>query len=132
MALSVLQKLAERRISEAEEKGEFKSLPGSGKPLKLEDDSHIPPEIRLPLKVLRNAGFTPEEVELKNQIVQVEDLLASAPDEKSRYQALKRLNYLTMKLDAVRPGSSLFNESRYTTRLVDRLANRPLGERNKD
>ena len=128
MSLTVMQKIAERRIEEAEKRGEFHDLPGSGKPLDLEEDSHIPPDLRLPLKVLKNAGFTPAEVDLKNQIVQVEDLLADAPDEKMRYQALKRLNYLTMKLDAIRPGSALLGEHRYSQKLVERLACKPLGQ----
>jgi hypothetical protein len=34
---------------------------------------------------------------------------------------LKRLNYLTMKLGALRPSSALLDEHRYAERIVDRL-----------
>ncbi|MBW1766097.1 MAG: DUF1992 domain-containing protein, partial [Deltaproteobacteria bacterium] len=35
------KKIVERKIKEAEERGEFDNLPGQGKPLDLDDDSRI-------------------------------------------------------------------------------------------
>ena len=104
MVLDIFGKLAEERIKEAAERGDFSDLPGRGQPLKLEDDSNVPEELRLAYKVLKNAGYTPPELESHKELMQVEDMLANAPDEKTRYQALKRLNYLTMKLGRTRPG----------------------------
>ena len=46
---------AERRIAQAQKDGEFDHLPGEGRPLALEDDSHIPHELRMAFKVLKNA-----------------------------------------------------------------------------
>ena len=40
-------KIVEERIRMAQKKGQFKNLAGSGKPLALEDDSHIAEELRL-------------------------------------------------------------------------------------
>ena len=54
--------IAEQRIREACERGAFDSLPGAGKPLELEDDSHIPEDLRMAYKLLKNAGYVPEEV----------------------------------------------------------------------
>ena len=45
-------KLAENRILEAIEAGEFDNLEGKGQPLNLDDDSHIPPELRMAYKIL--------------------------------------------------------------------------------
>ncbi len=125
MSLLAFEKIAERRIAEAEERGEFQNLEGSGKPLQLSDDSNLPPELRMAYKVLKNAGFTPPELDLRNQIVQVEDMLAQAPDEQSYYRALRRLNFLAMKLDAVRPQSALLQEHRYAQKVLDRIAKKP-------
>ena len=52
------------------EAGEFDNLEGQGQPLKLEDDSHIPPELRMAYKILKNADCLPPELELRQEIVQ--------------------------------------------------------------
>lgn len=131
MGSNIFSKLAEEKIKQAAERGDFDDLPGKGRPLELEDDSRVPEELRLAYKVLKNAGYTPPELDVKNEILRVEDLLASAPDEKTRYQALKRLNYLTMKLSALRPQSGMFQENAYSDRVVERLG-RPRGGPKKD
>ena len=122
LSMSIFGKLAEERIKEAAERGDFNDLPGRGQPLELEDDSKVPEELRLAYKVLKNAGYTPPELQAQKELMQVEDLLANAPDEKTRYQALKRLNYLTMKLSNLRPNSGIFKENDYGNRVVDRLS----------
>jgi len=114
-------RLAEQRIKEACERGELDGLPGRGRPLKLEDDSRIPEDLRLAYKVLKNAGYLPPEIDAHKELRQVEDLLASAPDEKERYRVLKRLNFLTMKLGALRPRSAFLEEHTYSSRILDRL-----------
>ena len=43
-------RVAENRILEAIEAGLFDNLPGQGQPLNLENDSHIPPELRWPTR----------------------------------------------------------------------------------
>lgn len=53
---SVIQFIAEKRIEEAQAKGEFDNLPGRGRPLELEDMSHVPEELRMAYKILRNAA----------------------------------------------------------------------------
>ncbi len=121
MSIFIWQKIAEERIREAVERGELDNLPGKGRPQRLEDDSHLPAELRMAYRVLRNAGYTPPELDLRKEIHQVEDLLANAPDEKERYRAIKRLNYLTMKLSVIRPQSALLEEQRYQNRVLERL-----------
>lgn len=53
--------LAEQKILKAMEEGQFDNLPGRGRPQKLEDLSHLPPELRLAYTVLKNSGFIAEE-----------------------------------------------------------------------
>jgi len=55
--------LIERRIDEARRQGAFDDLPGSGRPLELDDDRLVPEELRVAYRILRNAGFVPPEVE---------------------------------------------------------------------
>ncbi|CAO0823431.1 DUF1992 domain-containing protein [Desulfarculales bacterium] len=122
MPILAWTKLAEKRIKDAIERGELDNLPGAGRPLELEgDDSCLHPELRMAYKVLKNAGFTPPELDVRNEIVQMEDMLARAPDEKARYQAIRRLNFLTMKLEVLRPQSALLEEHRYAGKILDRL-----------
>jgi hypothetical protein len=52
---AALERVAEKRINEAIQRGEFDNLPGSGEPLNLEDDRQIPDDLRLAYKILRNA-----------------------------------------------------------------------------
>ncbi|MDQ4146409.1 MAG: DUF1992 domain-containing protein [Pseudomonadota bacterium] len=98
----LLDQIAEQRIIEAMEHGEFDNLPGSGKPLQLDDDSHIPKELRVAYRLLKNAGFVPPEVGLRREIAHAEDLLASARDTRARDKAARRLNYLQMQLNLTR------------------------------
>lgn len=54
-----LEIIAERRIEEAIERGEFDDLPGTGLPLDLDDlDPSLPEELRLAYRILKNAGIS--------------------------------------------------------------------------
>ena len=115
-------KIVEERIRRAQQKGEFKNLAGSGKPLVLEDDHHIAEELRLAYKILKNADCLPPEVELKKEIERTEDLLSGMQDTAEKYRTLKKLNFLIMKLNTIRNGSIEFElPQQYSTRLVQRF-----------
>ena len=86
LGMYAFQKIVEERIKEAQSRGEFDDLPGRGAPLAMEDDSHIPEELRLAYKILRNADCLPPELELKKEIRQMEDMLDGIPDEKENIQ----------------------------------------------
>jgi hypothetical protein len=68
-------KLVEERIKNAQKKGDFNNLPGSGKPLDLDEGSCVAEDLRLAYKILKNADFVPPEIEIKNEIKKTEDLL---------------------------------------------------------
>ncbi|MFC0190253.1 DUF1992 domain-containing protein [Fictibacillus aquaticus] len=89
--------MAEQRIKEAQREGVFEDLPGKGKPLKLEDESSIPSDLRASYKVLKNAGMVPEEVQLKKEVLRIEDLIhcCTAMDEQERLK--KQLNEKTLR-----------------------------------
>lgn len=93
-----IEAIAERRIREAIELGKLENLPGTGKPLELDDDSHVPPELRAAYRVLKNAGFLPHEVGLRREIREAEDLLRSAIDADVSDRARRRIEYLRLRL----------------------------------
>ena len=114
------EKIVEERILTAQKKGEFENLDGSGKPLALQDDYHIPEELRLAFKILKNADCIPPEIELKKEIRQTEDLLAGMQDTSEKYRLLKKINFLIMKLNTIRGSRVMFEmPQRYMEKLVD-------------
>jgi hypothetical protein len=116
------EKIVEERIRRALAAGEFEDLAGKGEPLVLEDTSTVPEDLRLAFKILKNADCLPPEVELRKDIERTEDLIAAMPETVEKYRALKRLNFLIMKLNAMRR-TSIGNEvpQRYALRAVERL-----------
>ena len=115
-------KIVEERIRSAQLRGDFKKLSGSGKPLDLSDDAHIPEDLRLAYKILKNADMIPPEIELKKEIRRTEDLLQGMVDEAEKYQTIKKLNFLIMKLNNMRTGSIEFDvPQHYADKLIDRL-----------
>ncbi|WP_457755727.1 DnaJ family domain-containing protein [Thermodesulfatator indicus] len=122
MSLLIFQRLAEQRIQEAINRGELENLPGKGKPLELEDLSHVPQELRLAYKVLKNAGFLPPEAELLKEIRTVEDLIEHMEDEEHKLRQIKKLNYLILKLNQFRPKPMhLEKEQRYYEKIVEKI-----------
>ena len=118
------QKIIEKRIKEAQKRGEFDELPGSGEPLNVEDDSHVPEDLRLAYKILKNADCLPPELALKKEIRQMEDMLEKIPDEKEKYRQIKRINYKILQLNMMGRGSSplLAETEIYYGKLVDKMA----------
>jgi hypothetical protein len=116
------EKIIEERIRRAQERGEFENLPGAGKPLELGEDAHIAEDLKLAYKVLKNADCLPPEIELRKDIECTEDLLAAMPDTAEKYQTLKKLNYLVLKLNSTRR-TSILNEmpQQYTAQVASRL-----------
>jgi hypothetical protein len=115
--------IAERKIQEAIQNGELDDLPGKGKPLKLDDDSTIPEELRLAYKILKNADCLPPEVELKKEIVRMRDLLEGTEDLDEKYRIMKRLNFQILKLNMMRPVSPLLEENEaYYEKVVGHLS----------
>ncbi len=116
------EKIIESRIKKAQEEGSFKNLPGSGQPLRLEDDRHIPEDLRMAHKVLKNADCLPPEVQLRKEIRATEDLLAGMTDTAQKYRTIKKLNFLVLRLNAMRDTDASFDvPQRYYGGLVERL-----------
>ncbi|MBJ9325167.1 DnaJ family domain-containing protein [Citrobacter portucalensis] len=95
----LLDQWAERHIIDAQSKGEFDDLPGTGKPLTLDDDSHVPPELRAGYRLLKNAGCLPPELEQRREAIQLLEILAGIRKDDPSYPELsRRLSLLELKL----------------------------------
>jgi hypothetical protein len=72
-------KLVEQKIREAQEAGEFDKLSKQGE-LHYEDESNIPVDMRLALRMLKSQGFAPEWIEddkaLRTKLDQARQTLA--------------------------------------------------------
>lgn len=119
---TIFDKIAEERIRESIERGDFDDLQGKGKPLNLEDDSHLPADLRLAYKILKNANCLPPELELRKEIRTTEALLSGIQDTQEKYKQMKKLNYLVMKLNMTRRGSIALEENQhYYEKVVDKV-----------
>lgn len=122
--LSIIQQIAERKIQQAMEEGSLHDLSHwKNKPLPQEDLSHVPADLRMAYRLLKNAGYVPEEVALQKEITRMEQLLETCADEKEKVRQLKKIGFLKTKLEC-RMGRSieLGEEGPYYERVVDRLA----------
>ncbi|WP_337012461.1 DUF1992 domain-containing protein [Pantoea sp. AS142] len=95
----LVDELAEQHIQAAMAKGELSNLPGSGKPLQLDDDSHVPPELRAGYRILKNSGFLPPELELRREYLEINKLIHQIDPSEQRYQSYcHRLQLLELRL----------------------------------
>jgi hypothetical protein len=90
--MDFLAKIAEQKIREAMERGEFDNLAYHGKPLKLDDLTGVPAHLRMGYKILKNAGILPEEMQLKKEIVTLQELLDACYDTTERSTIEKQMN----------------------------------------
>jgi hypothetical protein len=74
--MSIFETLAESKIKEAIRNKELENLEGMYKPLVYED-LDIPQELKASYKILKNAGILPEEMQLKKEIYNLEELIRS-------------------------------------------------------
>jgi DnaJ homologue, subfamily C, member 28, conserved domain len=77
------ERIAENKIREAMQQGEFDNLPGAGRPLDLEAYFKLPEHLRLAFSILKSANCVPAEVELLNEIARLEQELSEAPVERA-------------------------------------------------
>ncbi|QHE51033.1 DUF1992 domain-containing protein [Pontibacillus sp. HMF3514] len=85
-------RMAEERIKQADKNGEFKDLPGKGKPLDLSEINAVPEDLRMGYTIMKNANMIPEEMQIKKDIVKLEDLLQFCEDPKEEASLRKEIN----------------------------------------
>lgn len=121
MTIRGLDSIVEAKIERAIKRGELTDLPGQGRPLGLDDDACVAPELRLAYRILKNAGFVPEEIELRREIMSLA-VLIDASEGAERTRAIARRDWLRAKL-ALRggAGTSLLEHQEYAERVARRF-----------
>lgn len=97
--MAILSWLAEQRIEEAMRKGEFRDLPGHGKPVELQDMSGVPEDLRMAYKMMKNAGFLPEELQIRAECATLENLLAACLGAEENGGISRRLTEKKLRLE---------------------------------
>lgn len=124
-AIGFIERLAEQRIQEAQRNGKFDNLAGKGKPLEIEDYSHLPEDLRMAYHVLKNARVLPPEAELMKDIHILEDLLKYVEDERERKSLTKSLQWKMIRLDMMKRRTLDENSLRgYGRKLIAKFSRR--------
>jgi hypothetical protein len=120
--MDILEKIAERKIKKAIERGEFKSSLYKGKTIEIEDLSHIPEELRLGYKILKNAGILPEEMELKKEVVNLQRLIDCCNDESEKDKLRKKLNKETLRFELLMEKRKGVISPHYKAKIYERFS----------
>jgi hypothetical protein len=79
-------------IEQARREGAFDNLPGRGKPLELDDDTGIHPEMRMANRILRNANVAPSEVTAMTALAALKAELREATDPAERNRLMREIS----------------------------------------
>ncbi len=70
MALERWQSELDREIARMMNEGEFKNLPGEGKPLNLGDETHVPDDMRMAYRILAQNDMAPDWILVGKELEQ--------------------------------------------------------------
>lgn len=120
-----MSRIVEEKIQEAIESGEFNNLQGAGKPLTLDDDSLVPEDLRASYRLMKNAGVLPEELQLRKEMLTLQDLIKCCDDEREQEKLQRELSALRLRYQSVMAqrgwsASAVFRE--YEEKIEDKLA----------
>jgi hypothetical protein len=104
-----------RHLAESEKNGELRSAPSFGKPLNLGDGyEETPAELRMPMKILKDAGVVPPEVEVMREIAAMQAELSALPADADeavaralRQRLAEKRQVLALRLEKLRASGSL-------------------------
>lgn len=119
--MDFLARIAEEKIQEAIKNGELDHLPGKGKPLKLEDLSHVPEDLRAGYILLKNAGIVPEEMQLKKEMISLQKLIDCCSDDEEKAVLTKKLNEKNLRFNMLMEKRKSAAFSAYKGKIMDRF-----------
>lgn len=93
------ERIVEEIIRQAMERGEFKDLPGEGKPIDLSAYFQAPEDARVAQALLKNAGISPPEVDLLREIWGLRERQAAAQDPEAKRTLRKQIARRQLELD---------------------------------
>ena len=92
------ERIADRKIREAMQAGEFDNLP-HGKRVDLEEYFKLPADLRMAYSILKSAGCLPEEVEMLREVDRLQTELDAATSEPARATLRKALAEARLRVD---------------------------------
>jgi predicted DNA-binding protein (UPF0251 family) len=92
------ERIADRKIREAMQAGEFDNLP-HGKRVDLEEYFKLPADLRMAYSILKSAGCLPEEVEMLREVDRLQTELDAATSEAARATLRKALADARLRID---------------------------------
>ena len=94
-ALRTQDEMIAENIAEAQRSGELQSAPSYGRPMPEAEGWHeTPAELRMPLKILKNAGVAPPEIELFHRRAALRRTIAECVSDDERKTLQQRLHEL--------------------------------------
>jgi hypothetical protein len=118
----LIQQIAEEKIRQAQREGAFDDLPGAGSPLPREDESMVPPALRMGYKILKNSGYVPPEVQEQKEISTIRELIEKTSDESEKYRQIQKLNMLITRVNMRRTRPvHLQEEQVYFEKVVEKV-----------
>ena len=99
--MALFESIYERRVREAAERGDFAKNPLKGRPLVLDDDAQVPEELPPAYRILKNAGYVPEELELRGRIRSLRDLLELCADAEQADELRDELRMLELRYEVL-------------------------------
>lgn len=119
MPFTVLRKIAEEKIKEAIERGDFDDLQYKGKPIEIKENPYVPEELRIAYRILQNAGFIPKEVELRKEILELESYLET--EVQDAYQKIRKLSALLLHVNQLRQKPLQLEEEEYYAKIAEKI-----------
>jgi hypothetical protein len=101
-----------RQLQQAAESGELRSARGYGQPMQESEGWHETPEaLRMPFKILKDAGVVPHEVEMFHERARLRAAVEAADTPQTREALQRRLSELeqsiSLRLESLRINNSL-------------------------
>jgi len=102
-----ISSLVDQKIKDAIERGDFDNLSNKGKPIDFKPWRNTPQHLRMSYRVLKSAGITPPEVQLKQDIADIRQKLRLTQDKQEKMRLTNRLNELmvttSIRMEKLRP-----------------------------
>lgn len=127
--IAAIAYVAEERIRAAAERGDFNNLPGAGKPLDLDADANVPPELRMAYTLLKNGGYLDAQQEqdaadkaLEKRLDSLEAMLGQSPAERAKLRQMLKLQVMEFRVRrATGKELALDSDEEYYGKVVERI-----------
>ncbi|MFL6557958.1 MAG: DnaJ family domain-containing protein [Bacillus sp. (in: firmicutes)] len=100
--MDLFARIAEDKIKEAIKNKEFENLPGMGKPQDFKDDlPGMNAEMKMGYRILKNAGFISDNVDIRKEMLTIEDLISVATDDAEIARLQEKLTRKKLQFEKV-------------------------------